>query len=305
MRRNLISVLMPAYNAENFIAASISSILTQSYQNFELIVINDASTDETERIIRTFKDSRIVYRKNRKRIGLAANRNKALRLAKGEYIAILDADDVADIHRLQTQITFLQEHTSVVVCGSNAEVIDKFGKTIELWKFPSNDMTLRYRFYIQFPLVHSSIMVRHSVLKKANIKYDGTFAPAEDYNFCFQLLELGDAHVIDQNLVKYRVHLNNISKNKQDVVRRILPLLYKREYGKLKCNFSNSELCNMAAFLNPKTASADKLFETYCSFYQLLEKISNHYPADLSTRFDWLLYIHKAMLLQLKNTLFK
>jgi glycosyltransferase involved in cell wall biosynthesis len=305
MKNNQVSVLMPVYNGEKFIDTAIQSILNQTYKNFELIIVNDSSTDGTEKIVKAFKDVRIKYRKNKSRLGLAANRNAALSLATGKYIAILDADDYAHPSRLQEQVSLLLANKSCVICGSYAEVIDEHNTIINRWKFPLDATSLRGRFYIQFPLVHSSVMFRHSTVQKLMLDYDAKFSPSEDYDFCFKLLTVGEAQVIPRFLVRYRVHQQNSSKNSKSTVKSIIPRLYHREYKKIGCLFTFQENKDIAAFVNPYAASPDLLLQTYANLFKLLKVISKECSFNISHQLDWLLYVHKALILQLKNKLFQ
>lgn len=107
---DLVSIIMPAYNCEKYIAQSIASVIAQTYNNWELIVIDDCSTDNTIDIIKSFNDDRICFQKNKSNVGAAITRNKAISLAKGEWIAFLDSDDLWEPSKLEEQIAFMKEH---------------------------------------------------------------------------------------------------------------------------------------------------------------------------------------------------
>ena len=117
MTNCLISIILPAYNAEKYLKEAIDSILAQTYTNFELIVINDGSTDKTEEIILSYQDSRIRYIKNEKNLKLIRTLNKGIGLAKGKYIARMDADDISLPHRLKEEVEFMEAHPNIGEIG--------------------------------------------------------------------------------------------------------------------------------------------------------------------------------------------
>ena len=123
-----ISVIMPAYNAEQYISEAIESILGQTFADFEFIIIDDGSSDSTSGIIASYKDSRIRYFRNEKNLGIVGALNRGLALAAGEYIARMDADDISLPERFQTQCAYMEKHPDVGVCGTAIKV---FGKNME------------------------------------------------------------------------------------------------------------------------------------------------------------------------------
>ena len=132
MKTPKISVIMSAYNSEKFISKSIDSILAQTFKNFELIIINDSSIDKTKDIIETYrkKDKRIKIICNRQNLGPAKSRNRALKIAKGEYIAIMDSDDVSLPKRLEVQYHFLENNPDIFLIGGGAIKINESGEVI-------------------------------------------------------------------------------------------------------------------------------------------------------------------------------
>lgn len=206
-----ISVLMTAYNVEDYISESISSVLNQTFNNFELIIVNDGSEDKTEKIIKDFmkKDKRIVYIKNPKNKGydnLFNVINMGLKIAKGKYIARLDADDLCHKHRFQIQYDFLEKNKNLFLVGSSAEVIDKNGiKIDEIIKKPWPSILLKIRIAFSNPLIHSSIM----------FKNEGFLYPHRDeVFFYFSLLRNGkNLKNLKKKLVKYRINPKGLMAN--------------------------------------------------------------------------------------------
>jgi len=204
-----ISVVMTVYNGERFLAESIKSVLNQTFQDFELIIVNDGSTDKTEEIIKDFmkKDKRIVYIRSGKNKGyenLHNIMNIGLKSARGKYIARLDADDICYKNRLEIQHKYLQKHPKIFMLGSSAEVIDKNGKKIdEMIKNLGPSIMLKLAIGFNNPFIHSSIMFRN----------EGLLYPSYvEYFFFTQALISGKRlKNLKRKLVKYRINPEGIT----------------------------------------------------------------------------------------------
>lgn len=209
--RNIdITVLMPVYNAKQYIAEALESVLTQSFPYFELLIINDGSTDETEAIIERYKDSRIVLLKT-EHGGVAKALNYGLSIAKGKYIARFDADDICLPERLEKQFTFLEAHPDYVLTGSDATYIMEDGS--HLFNFScsghSNEDILR-NLYTFCPAIHSVVMYR----KQAVLEAGGYAVHAhnfEDYLLWVQLARSGKLHNIAEPLIKVRFNPSSVT----------------------------------------------------------------------------------------------
>ena len=173
-----VSVFMPVFNSEDYLNEAIDSILNQTYSNFELIVLNDGSTDRSKDIIFSYSDSRIKYFENEKNMGLAYSRNRGLDLCSREYIAIFDSDDVCKKNRLELQLKVLSESPNTIVCGGDSEVISKHGTQ----RHRSNQLSSERSFMIA-PVINSTAMIRNSFITKNKIRYDLDLPPAEDFGF--------------------------------------------------------------------------------------------------------------------------
>ncbi|HGF9542707.1 TPA: glycosyltransferase family 2 protein, partial [Acinetobacter baumannii] len=132
----LVSVVLPAYNAELYLKEAIDSVLSQTFTDFELIILNDGSIDRTEEIILSYNDSRIVYVKNEKNLGLIGTLNKGINLAKGKYIARMDADDICLPERFKKQVDFLEKNNEIDLIGTNAIKINNNGDRIGVINMP-------------------------------------------------------------------------------------------------------------------------------------------------------------------------
>lgn len=204
----LISVILPVYNAEEYISEAIQSILNQSYSSFEIIVINDGSTDRTEDVVKSLNDNRIRYHKNEKNLKLISTLNLGLQLAKGKYIARLDADDLVLPNRFETQIHFLESHPDYGIVGTYAE---EFGTSQSILEYVTEDEDIRYAFLTHNPFIHSSVMIRKSILTDFNLYFNPKWLHVEDYGLWISLLAHAKGKNIPEVLVKYRVHESQIS----------------------------------------------------------------------------------------------
>jgi len=210
-----ISVIMPAYNAEKYIAESIESILNQTFQNFELIILDDASSDKTKEIVLSYaqNDNRIVYVEKQSNHGPATLRNEGIQLAKGNFIALNDADDISETTRFEKQIAVFNSQPNVAVCGS---WIVNFGENMESYVFeaPQNPIEIKLTFLSYDCLANSTAMFRKSCVE--NLQYQKEYVPAEDYKLWSEVIVKHDFFIIQEPLLHYRQHENNISKTKAD-----------------------------------------------------------------------------------------
>lgn len=225
-----VTVLMPAYNAEKYIAEAIGSILRQSFTDFELLIINDGSTDNTARVIESFTDSRITIF-NQPNCGIAAALNTGLSKAKAPYIARFDADDICLPERLQQQFDFLNTRQEYVLTGSDAEYISAGGE--HLFYFTCIGHTneqITQKIYFNCPFIHSSVMYRKDAVIKAG-GYSLYAHNFEDYFLWVQLKKYGKFYNLPQQLIKVRFNPSSSTidekwrgplfrKMKRDIIRR-------------------------------------------------------------------------------------
>ncbi len=208
-----ISVILPVYNAEQYLEDSINSLQHQSVDDFELIVINDGSTDNTAAVIHQLQkeDPRIKGLTNRTNIGIARSLNRGLKRAKGRYIARQDADDISLPRRFEKQKGFLDGHQDVGVVGSAMTIIDGLGNQIRLYRQPETDMQIRFRLLFNCPFVHTSVMMRRSVIQQNSLFYDTGYSHAEDYQFWTRFLRVSTGYNFQTPLVKYRLTRGGVS----------------------------------------------------------------------------------------------
>ena len=211
----LVSVNMVSFNSEKYIAKSIQSILNQTYTNFELIIVNDGSSDNTLREINNFNDSRIKIINNPKNFGIPYARNIALNASNGKYIAIQDSDDISLKNRLLIQVNFLERNSKFGLIGSYAEGIDQNGKTINKNQSLSlNSKETEVMLFFRNCFTHSSIMYRKKKLKK--IMFNQDLKITQDYDAIIKIARESKVKSLDENLVKFRYHENSITNNIED-----------------------------------------------------------------------------------------
>lgn len=213
-----ISVLMPAYNSSEFIKEAINSILNQTFSDFELIIVNDGSTDNTHQIISAFSDARIKYYQNDSNKGLAYVRNRLIELSTSDYIAFLDSDDIAEKERLEIQYNFFKQQKSLGLIAASVHSINENGKLEHTnWKFNLNENELPVHLLFYNPIVTSTVMFKKELLPNEVFRSD--YPPCEDYDLWVKMLFNSKGIVLSDFLATYRLYYNSVSKRKADDAR--------------------------------------------------------------------------------------
>jgi glycosyltransferase involved in cell wall biosynthesis len=209
MNKPLISVLMPAYNAEKYIEESIQSILDQNFKDYEFIILDDSSTDNTWNIIQSFakKDKRIVPLRNPKNLDIAGSRNKLISKAKGKYIAWQDADDISLPKRIEHQFHFLEKNKSVGIVGGFLQFFNDKGVT-GIRKYSTNDYDLRKSIFRFSPVAQPAAMIRKEYLEECG-KYNGNYTAAEDLDMSFRIGLYHQFANLNEIVLQYRQNKNS------------------------------------------------------------------------------------------------
>jgi len=212
----LVSVIMPAYNREKFIAESIESTLSQTYENFELIIIDDGSKDQTVAIAKKYLDDpRVSIIENPKNMGIASTRNRAIRSAKGEYIAMLDSDDIwIDKEKLRKQIEFLETHTDHAMIGGGIVYIDVNGARLKTMIFPSRDSDIRKTILRRNQFAQSTLLCRTEALIHTGL-YSTRFMISDDYDLWLRIGRRWKFANMNDVVTGYRIHGGNITHKKR------------------------------------------------------------------------------------------
>lgn len=206
MNNPKISVLMPAYNTEKYIAEAIESILNQTFKDFEFIIIDDCSIDRTWEIIQEYasKDDRIVALRNKKNLKLSGTLNKGIKIARGDYIARMDADDISFPNRLEKQLDFMEKHPEIGISGATMEIINEASSIIGKRKYHLTDSEIRKHIFKYSPFSHPLVIIRRSVLQKVGY-YDPKYNPAEDYELYFRIGRCSKFGNLPDILLLYRI----------------------------------------------------------------------------------------------------
>ena len=211
----LVSVLMPVYNAQKYLAQAIESILSQTYSHFELVIIDDGSTDGSADIIRSFHDKRIVFVENPGNLKIIATLNRGIDLCRGKYIARMDADDVSMPDRLEKQVRYMEQNPQVALCGSWVRLTNADGKVTGRVRNVAVPEQVKISLLFSVPFVHPSVMMRAEIIKE--FRYSPHALHCEDYDLWLRLAAQNYPMTnIPEYLLHYRWHSENISQEKNE-----------------------------------------------------------------------------------------
>jgi len=238
LKKPLVSILFPCYNAEPFLKYSLESIINQDYENLEIICVNDGSSDRTLDILNKYKksDDRIIIINNEKNLGLIESLNKALPYVRGEYFARMDADDYSMENRISTQLEFLLRNPEIDLVSTGYQYfynIDKKGNYVA--PIAESFQALKLLSIFSTPLAHATILGRSTIIKNKQYYYDSHFPHAEDFELFSRLawknVKLG---TINKNLYLVKLHSESVSvkfnsvqhQSNIDIVKRNLNVFY-------------------------------------------------------------------------------
>lgn len=205
----LVSVIMPSWNTGRFIAESINSVIAQTYENWELIIVDDCSTDDTDEIVASFADDRIKYFKNEKNSGAALTRNRAMREAQGEWIAFLDSDDLWTADKLEKMIAFMRENDYSFAYHEYIK-IDEASKPLNIYVSGPDIVTKRKMYNYGYP---GCLTFMYSVKKMGLIQIKD-IKKNNDYAILLQLCKKDSCYLLKESLAKYRIRKKSISHDK-------------------------------------------------------------------------------------------
>lgn len=203
----LVSILMLTYNRAHYLPESIRSVTLQSYQNWELTIIDDGSTDSTPQAVALFSDSRIKYIRNPEHAGLFARRKESLDHANGRYVAVIDSDDIwHDSTKLEKQVTFMEAHPEHAIVGTFIRRIDIIGNDLGTAEYYTTDADIRSHILIRNQFTHASVLMRTALLERTE-----GYRPvlAEDLELFLQLGKFGQFANIPEHLTSHREHPEN------------------------------------------------------------------------------------------------
>lgn len=288
---------MPVYNAEKYLALAIESILNQTYLSLEFIIIDDGSTDNSAKIIKEYlqQDDRIHFYQNEKNLGLIATLNFGLDLAKGEYIARMDADDISILNRFEKQIQFLDTHPDIGILSADCNVIDQEGTLIGTYRYPKTDLEIRWHLLFHNTFCHPCVIFRSKLT--INDKYNTSMKHCEDYEFWSRLIQHTQGANLNLILLHYRKGEGNIStKYKAEQKELAVSIAYQNLNNLIGNEYFNlNEVKLLQEFNNGENPVATKSdCNLLIKWIETLKKFEERYP-QLETKIE-LSKIHKSAL---------
>jgi glycosyltransferase involved in cell wall biosynthesis len=280
----LVSVVMPTYNSERFLREAIESILNQTFEDFEFIIVADKSPDSSDVILDDFRerDARIkVF--GQERIGLIASLNKGCRLAKGKYIARMDADDISLPQRLERQVQYLEEHPEIGVLGTGIRYIDEAGRLGKSVRNPKDPKLVKFYLHLENCIVHPSVMMRREPIERLGF-YNPEAIHAEDYDLWTRAASVTRVSNLRDILLEYRVWSRGISSHnalsKDQTVIRIRQLMINKLMNSQVTSESiitpfsvaNSSLLEMLSKISKVVRFMPLLFVAYLNSNELNRK---------------------------------
>ncbi len=203
-----ISVLMPIYKTpEKYLREAIESILNQTFSDFEFIILDDCPEDNRQEIVLSYQDKRIKYLQNEQNMGISTSRNKLIELSQGEYLAVMDHDDISLSERFEKEVAYLDKHPKVGVVSSKIKCI----VSNKITQNPINNEDIKLALMRVSVIPHPAAMIRKSLLMDNNIRYEEKYTPAEDYALWCRLIPHTDFHNLEDILLLYRDHEQNTS----------------------------------------------------------------------------------------------
>lgn len=232
---------MPVYRTkESYLRGAIESILNQTFSDFEFLILDDCPYDNREEIVKSYHDPRIKYLKNDKNLGITPSRNKLIDLAEGEYLAVMDHDDISLPTRFEKQVAYLDAHKNVGVVGCLAEQFPEYA----FFYYPETDEDIKARLTCYNGILHPASMIRKSVLNDYNIRYEEEYSPAEDQALWAALMEYTDFYNIQEVLFNYRSHQHNTTHRQMNQIIYAAEAVHCRvcqRHPELMCRF----ICNL------------------------------------------------------------
>lgn len=233
-----ITVLLPVFNGEKYLRQAIDSILNQTFSDFELLIIDDGSTDRTLEIINSYNDSHIKSVRSRKNRGIVYTLNYGIKISRGKYIVRMDADDVSRKDRLERQFRFMEENEEIGICGSWVKIFiynPIFGITL---KFPTTPGEIRHLLKKQNVIQHPSVIMRKDLLVKFDLRYRNKYPHAEDFDLWSRANEHFALANIPEVLLYYRYHPNSVGDT------------YARQQTESAVKLSGSETQKLSPYLS-------------------------------------------------------
>src|SRR5262249_2828374 len=213
-----VSVLMAVHNGERNLRETIESILNQTFKDFEFLIVNNGSTDKSRELILSYEDSRIRLIDTKHNIGQTKSLNRGLEMAKGQFIARQDADDISESERLAKQVTFMEMHPDVALLGTWYKKIDANGNEIGHRALPCGDIDIRWGLLFSCPFVHSSVMLRKDIVLERIGFYNEALSYSQDYDLWYRIAQRLSIANLPEHLVRFRIWASSMTSTYGDRV---------------------------------------------------------------------------------------
>jgi glycosyltransferase involved in cell wall biosynthesis len=227
----LVTVLMPIHNGEAFVAEAIESILGQTFRDFDFLVIDDGSTDRSVEIVEGYADARIRLVRNEHQLELIQTLNRGLDLARGKYVARMDADDISLPERLERQVDFMEANPDVGICGTWLVTMgDREGG---IWSYPESAEEIRCRLLFHTPIGHPTVCMRREMLVRHGLRFDEGYPHAEDYELWSRASDVLPLANLDSVLLRHRIHAGSVSQKYRGAQEAAVKRIHRERLGRL------------------------------------------------------------------------
>jgi glycosyltransferase involved in cell wall biosynthesis len=265
-----VSIVMPTFNNDIYLQASIESILFQSYGDFEFIIIDDGSTDLTPTMLAMVKDPRVKIIRHESQLGLIASLNDGLYVAKGEYVARMDADDISFTDRLMLQVGFLEAHPHIDLCGTGMIL----SRQNNLKMNPQTHEEIRTWLLFHTCISHPTVMIRRSTVNRLQLSYNPAFPYAEDYELWNRIAPYVQMANLPQPLLYYRQHTGQVSQSFRDIQELSARRVRERQFSYIGVYPTEEEYQTHMDLVQFKINAHD--YESYSRAARWAEKLLHH-----------------------------
>jgi glycosyltransferase involved in cell wall biosynthesis len=250
-----VTVLMPVHNGASYLAEAMGSILGQTFSDFELLVVDDGSTDATPSILDACRDSRLAVHRNERNLGLVASLNWGLDHAKGEYIARMDADDVSLPNRLERQVDFLRRTPRTGLCGTWFRMFGAARSPTVRPLIRAEDMAAQ--LFHESPLAHPSVMFRRALFDRHALRYSHEYPHAEDFELWTRVSQVAELANLPEVLLLYRQHEEQVSASKKAAQEESVKKIVLRQLARIHADATDAEReAHVAIITNWRTDAA-------------------------------------------------
>lgn len=275
-----ISVIIPLFNKVDFIKEAIDSVLNQTFQDFEIIVVDDGSTDGSQEIVKSYTDKRIRFYQNEKNLGTAENANRCIELATAPYIARLDADDVMLNNRLAIQYDFMEQHPEIGISSGSLEL---FGALNEIKHLPLRPKQCFAELLFDTPIAQGASILRKEIIEENNLRYINTgYNVGEDWLMWYRLSKVTQFSNVEDRLIRYRIHEGNVTGKNNHGYYASRKVVYEYMFKDLGLPLDKIDIhfCTKFHFVNKVDAKMISEFYEWVSYLKKWNSENRKFEAD-------------------------